>query len=812
MLDQVQHLVEGGFAVHWLREKSKAPFTDAWSTEPVYAWDDLKGRYRDGYNVGVRLGEPSKVGGLFLQVIDLDIRDIHRADEAYRALAEILPESPSLPTVISGSGGLSRHFYFLSALPFRSKKLAHSVTNHVDAKGKTHWDWEIELFGTGKQVAIPPSIHPDTGLPYVWERAFDFDLAAMGLGPVISSDRVKTWAPGIDANRPNVDDDEEDLASIVHKLPMNLTDAQVHDALYALPKADWCEDRDGWLNVGMALHHQYQASNKGLTLWNEFSARSPKYDAADQERVWKSFRITAKSMRFATLLKAAADARLQAELAAADDDADLLGEDDDDEDLLGEIDTTETDLIGGAPAASPGAAWASKLDRNDEGAIKPTLHNMVLIIRNDPRTSGLMAFNQFTQEVAQRGTPGKKVLQKASPKGTKQLTGPIWVLRDPINGDLWTDDKDDAIRDMIESPIRQGGYAIKVSDRDLRAAVNIVAREQSFHPVREYLGGLVWDGVPRLDSLFVRFLGAADTAYSRSVARLALVAGVARVMQPGHKFDFAVILEGLQGKRKSTFIKILGKHWFSELEGDVHNQQQMVESMQGSWVMEIPELSGFGRADIRQIKSFISRTSDKVRLAYARRAQVFHRQCLLIGSTNDREYLRDDTGGRRFWPMLCEAGEIDTVAFAAEIDQVWAEAAAVHRIMREAQPHGDLPLYLTDPEAQAQALAIQEDRRVEGAEDALIGVIGAWLEGPETDPSGFADEDDLIGPAPRTETCLAAIWVECLHKDVASYGQLQAQQLGRAMKRVPGWYSAGHGLTRNHGKQRIFRRLASLCI
>jgi predicted P-loop ATPase len=523
--------------------------------------------------------------------------------------------------------------------------------------------------------------------------------------------------------------------------------------------------------------------------------------------VWKSFRITAKSMRFATLLKAAADARLQADLAAADDDeADLLGEPDEDvDDLIGTIDSDKDDLLGETPVAA-GVAWATKLDRNEDGAIKPTLHNMVLIVRNDPRTAGLMAFNLFTMEVAQRGTPGKKVVQKPSPKGTKQLTGPIWALRDPVNGDLWTDDKDDAIRDVLEAPIRQGGYAIKVSDRDLRSAVNIVAREQSFHPVREYLERLEWDGVERLDTLFVRYLGAVDTAYTRSVARLALVAGVARVMQPGHKFDFAVILEGLQGKRKSTFIKILGKHWFSELEGDVHDQKQMVESMQGSWVLEIPELSGFGRADIRQIKSFISRTSDKVRLAYARRAQEFFRQCLLIGSTNDREYLRDATGGRRFWPVLCEIGEIDTAGFAAEVDQVWAEAAVIYRVMREAQPHGDLPLYLTGAEAQAEALVLQEDRRVADAEDGLVGRIEAWLDSPETDPSGFADEDDLIGPAPRMETCLLAIWIECLRKDDASYGQEPAQRLGRVMKRIPGWYSDGQARLRNYGKQRIFRR------
>ena len=399
------------------------------------------------------------------------------------------------------------------------------------------------------------------------------------------------------------------------------------------------------------------------------------------------------------------------------------------------------------------------------------------------------------------------MVARPSPKGTKQLDGPVWVLHDPVNGDLWTEEKDHAVRDLIETPTRQGGYGIRISDRDLKAAVDIVARENSFHPVREYLERQVWDGKPRIETLFVRYLGAKDTPYSRSVARMMMVAGVARVMKPGHKFDFAVILEGLQGKRKSTFIRILAKNWFAELDGDFHDSKQMVEIMQGQWILEIPELQGFARSDVRAIKAFISRQSDKVRLAYARRAQIYHRQCILVGSTNDRKYLRDDTGGRRFWPVPCRVKEIDTDRLEAEIDQFWAEAVVAYRAMRERHgEHRDLPLFLTDEAAQTEATLIQEDRRVETAEDALAGRIEAWLDTPEHDGNGFEDEDDPVGEL-RLETCLVQIWVECLGRDIAAYNQITAQHLGRALDQIETWHSTGvRKRMGRYGLQRVFAR------
>jgi len=811
VLIQVGPLVQAGMALHWLRPRSKAPVADAWTAAPVYSVAELADSARPGANVGVRLGEPSRVAEHYLHVIDLDIRGAAAADEARAALRAFVPEYAVLPFVISGSGGESRHFYFLTERPFRSRKLAHGAAKFTGPDGKQHWAWEIELFGTGKQVVLPPSVHPDTGIAYRWGREIDFEELDMGVGPFIPESRVAAWAP---KSAPAPDDDDDGLTTLVRAKPMGLTRAEIDSCLAALPAADYCEDRDGWLTVGMALHHEFEGSAAGLAVWNAFSARSKKYDAKDQARVWKSFESSKRPTRMATLIKAAAVARFSADLPEragrglpGTGKADDYGDDVDLDIDAGNSDIEIDDLLG----ESAGPDWTSLLDLNADSAIKGTLHNLTLIVANDPRVAGLPQYNEFTNEVVLRGSPGLlKLKGRKRAKKAKQLTSSMWNVKQKASGDLWVDEHDDGLRNLIEAPKSQGGYGLRVTDRDLKAALRIVADQNRFHPVREYLNSLTWDGTPRCDSLFTRYLGAADTAYSRSISRLTLLGAVVRAFEPGHKFDFVTILEGLQGKRKSTFIDILAKSWFAEIEGNFDNRQEMVGKMQGAWILELPELQGFGRHEVAIIKAFVSSQTDKTRLSYDRRARNYERQCIFIGSTNDSTYLRDDTGGRRFWPVACEVDEIDTEAFGREVDHVWAEAVVLYRAMRADQPHGTLPLYITDAEAKAEALVSQEDRRIVNIDDEMAGTITAWLDRPvTTDDSGFETEDDLLGdsiPTLRNAVCSQEVWRDMLGEPMSRYGQSQQQQIGRALKKVPGWFSAGRGYTEKFGRQRIFRR------
>jgi len=782
--------VTAGWAVHYLHAKTKRPIGKDWSTAPRPTVETLRRAFSADNNLGVRLGEPSRTDFGYLHAFDIDIRVPELAEEAWAAFAALGIDAESLPSVQSGSGGESRHLYFLTDRGFSGKTLVTSEGKHRDSAGKWHYDYEIVLYGTGMQVAMPPSIHPDTGKPYRWERPFDLDAFEQ---PVIASSIIESLG-AVDSS----------ACEFESRPPLDFKPGQLERDLAALP-VERVDDYFDWVMLGQALHHQFGASEEGFQIWVEQSKRSAKFEGTsirEMKRKWRGFgRHRGKPVTMATV-------RLWAQEARA---ASLVDEFDDflDEPQVSEFDDliaappASTDDVDDFDAAAP-LPWRSLLDLTEDKAIKGTLHNLRLIVENDPRTAGVMAFNEFTQEVVQRGLPGKQPpRRKNQPKPVIQLEGSSWMLHDPVNGDFWTEDKDNAIRAVIEAPKTQGGYGFKVPDRDLRAAIDIVGRKNCFHPVREYLNDQNWDGVERVERLFIDYLGAPDDAYTRAVARLMMVAAVARVFEPGIKFDFVVILQGLQGKRKSTFISVLAKSWFAELEGDFDDPKQMVEMMQGAWILEMPELGGFVRADVRHIKAFVSRRSDKVRLAYAKRAQEYHRQCIFIGSTNDDKYLKDDTGNRRFWPIRCNVDGIDTERLEREVDLLWAEALHLYRAMRAKKPRGGLPLYLADAEAQTIAARLQESARVESAEDGMSGEIMGWLARPVV----TGDISDEAEGKPRDTTCLKELWIDALGNDPRTYNQQAAQMVGRAMSKVPGWSSDGHYYTSpKYGRQRAYTR------
>lgn len=823
IVDTIKPFVDAGVAVHWLKPRSKAPAGgNKWQDAPVASLDDLRHSYVDGNNVGARLGEPSRTVWGYLYVIDADIRIPELVDEAWARLEELLPGArATLPCVASGSGGESRHLYFVSDKVFRSKKLATSAGKHRGADGKWHYDFELELFGTGKQVAMPPSIHPDTGLPYRWEREFDFD--GLDSFPCIAASVLENLAVA-----------EEQTFGFETRDPLDFKPGQLESDLDHIPVSDL--DYDDWVRLGQALHHQFGGAQEGFDLWLKHTRRSTKFTGDAQVREmrrikWRSFgRYRGQPVTMGTVRQWAQNARLDALVGDLDDFDDLDEEtgpcdsagtgDSDFDDLIdapatptAASDDDDLDAVFSKGLDTPGDAlpWTSLLAMNKDGdGIAGNLHNVELIICNDARLIGLIQLNEFTQETVQRTPPGiKKKRRAAQPKDVRQLEGRVWDVQDKLNGDLWSDDRDFAIRSVIEAPSTQGGYGLKLTDRDLKAAIVLAANRNAFHPVREYLGGLKWDGKERVSGLWVDYVNATDDAYHRDVARLMMTAAVTRIFEPGHKFDFATILEGLQGKRKSTLIQVLGRNWFGELDGEFSDQKTMIEMMQGKWLMEIPELTGFSRADVRAIKAFISRQRDRARLAYARRAGEFPRQCIFIGSTNDREYLKDDTGGRRFWPVECRLGpddEIDTDALERNVDQLWAEAVSLYREMRATKPHGTLPLYLANRDSRAIAARLQESRRQENPDDVLAGRIAAWLEAAVV--SGNIDDDLTANGKPRfrDETCTAEIWVECLGKDLSAFKFQEQGSVNRALSKVPGWGAAGSKRFDRYGKQRLFAR------
>lgn len=823
ILSAARRLIDAGVAVHLLHRRSKRPVGEHWQTAPVHTYETFAAAYRSGMNIGVRPGEPSHTAAGYLHTIDLDIRKPEMAEEAWGAVLKVWPEARDAPFVISGSGGESRHLYLVTDKPFRSLTLAKSegfdmVFDEEKGREVKKRHWEVSLFGAPKQLVLPPSVHDKTGERYVWGREIEWDLLELGVGPIVPSERIAAWGAADDDL--TLDDDDDGLMALARAEPMGLTEAEVDETLRDLPE-DWVEDHDLWVQVGMALHHEFGGSQVGFEKWCEWARRSEKFDLKDSKYRWsKSFKEThRRPVRMATLIKAAGDHRLASAHADLDD---LIGEPQQQTTALTVVpqaDDLLAELLGDirSPVA-PGASvrqqlvydpeWRSYLHRSDEGQTKPTLHNVKLIVRNDPRMRGIVALNQFSQEIVLIRSPKRSKLQKESPKPLVQLDGDVWKVHDKTNGDVWSDSHDAGLRAVLEAPERQGGYGIKVSQRDMKDAVDLCAQEAAFHPVRDYLNSTSWDGIPRVERLFIDYVGSPDDAYHRQAAMLWLVGAVTRIFEPGHKFDFVPFMRGLQGKRKSTFFQVLAKQWFAELDGDFHDKKAMVEQMQGAWIIEMPELQGFSKAEVTTIKGFISRQRDKVRLSYDRRAKLFARQCVFGGTTNEDEVLRDSTGGRRFWPVDCWVDEIDITRLEANVDQIWAEALVLYRRWREeAGPTAMLPLYIRGEAAQQIARTKQESARQQGVDEVLAARIEDWLSQPIGSDLGL---DTLEGEEPqfRTSICLPQIWVEMMGRDIDAYADRDQQLLSRAIRKVEGWaFSGGRPHFKGYGRQREFKKL-----
>lgn len=509
---------------------------------------------------------------------------------------------------------------------------------------------------------------------------------------------------------------------------------------------------------------------------------------------------------------AQADDRVKGELLAERYDFESMFHDSDtrvapadltDDDLLGfGTDSTSTgarfdpdieDLIGppagvAAPATRQYVApadWYKRLDVTQTGEIKTTLPNVMMILESDPRTRGAIRYDLFNHRVCLRRTVDPEI----------ELVAPAVVPAWRLDGVPWADQFELTLRGILEWPPgkKKKGYGLSGTKQLVTDAAAAIAARNPFHPVREFFDSLVWDGKPRMDRLLVDYLGVEDDEYHREVAQRLLLGAVARVYRPGHKFDFAVILEGPQGIRKSTFIEILAmRRWYGELTDDVSNQNRMVEKMAGKLIMEIGELAALNRSEINDIKAFISRTEDTVRLAYARNSQTYPRQCIFIGSTNQGEYLKDDTGGRRFWPVQILVDMIDTARLEQEMPQIWAEAVHVHRQRRAGlDERAELNLDFKDPRAREVAAELQEEVKVTTEVDSYVGMIEAWLNKPVRLSQLFEDserafdlkEDPLVL---RTVTCAKIIHDAVLADEHIPF-ERAARKINDALAKIKMW-------------------------
>jgi hypothetical protein len=307
------------------------------------------------------------------------------------------------------------------------------------------------------------------------------------------------------------------------------------------------------------------------------------------------------------------------------------------------------------------------------------------------------------------------------------------LLADPLP---WTVDVGRRLSDDVIRQIRQclvETCDVNWSKDDVCEAVLTVAREKTIHPVRDFLAALEWDRTPRLDSLLIRYAGAADNAYVRAIGAKTLIAAVRRVRQPGCKFDNVIVLEGGQGCGKSSFVKALcpAIEWFSDSPIGNTESKDAPLSLQGRWIIELGEMSVLSKSGVEALKQFVSSSIDHVRRPYGRMHEELRRQCIFIGTTNQAAYLKDQTGNRRFWPV--KVGTIDLDALIADRDQLWAEAAA-----REASCESlVLPRELWD------VAAIEQEERV--SDDPWVDTLRAYLDGtPGADGIGPVEPIDRV--------------------------------------------------------------------
>jgi predicted P-loop ATPase len=378
-----------------------------------------------------------------------------------------------------------------------------------------------------------------------------------------------------------------------------------------------------------------------------------------------------------------------------------------------------------------GSAWKKDLLRSKppmnttEGRILPVLANAIAAFRHAPEWAGVLAFNEFGF-----GT----VVLKPAPWGVVP------------NGE-WTDHEDRLAAEWLQ---RQG---ILVSVDVARQAVQTAARDHPFHPVKTYLHSLLWDGVQRLDRWLSTYLGAEDTEYSRAIGSRWLISAVARIFQPGAKADCCLILEGPQGIRKSTALRTIAGEYFTDELADLGSKDAAMQT-RGVWIIELSELDNLSHAEVARIKAFMSRATGRFRPPYGMRLVESPRQCVFAGTVNHGTYLRDETGGRRFWPVVC--GRVDVDGLSEVRDQLWAEAKARYK--------SGCPWWLDTPDL-VQLASDQQEARYEG--DPWEEVIGPWLESKQS-------------------TAISEVLQRCIDKPQAQWTQTDKIRAARCL-RAQGW-------------------------
>ena len=423
--------------------------------------------------------------------------------------------------------------------------------------------------------------------------------------------------------------------------------------------------------------------------------------------------------------------------------------------------------------------WRLDLSRTKKGEVEATVDNLLMILRRDEQLQGIR-FNKLHRyvEITSR-VPWKKELTEWKNADDSELYVYLCI-----------------------------NYA-NFKRQDLTDVLATVARERSYHPIRDYFKSLPeWDGVNRADRILIDYLGADDSEYVREVTKRWLIAAISRVMRPGCKFDYVPVLSGPAGIGKSMLIKALGGDWFSDnLSFDDMRDKAAAEKIQGTWINEISELKGMRKMEVEGVKSFVSRQEDIYRPAYGRQVEHNKRGCVFIGTSNADDYLKDTTGNRRFWPVeVSGKSKIKPWDITDEIrDQIWAEAWYYYDVLDDT----DLILSaeLESVAAEKQIKALEADERLGFVEEYLDRLLPEnwatmdlserryWLDGSEP------------GTVQRDTVCVMEIWSECFKNRKEDKKRSDSDDIVRILQQL-GWKREDRATARVpiYGVQGIYKR------
>ena len=432
-------------------------------------------------------------------------------------------------------------------------------------------------------------------------------------------------------------------------------------------------------------------------------------------------------------------------------------------------------------------SWMEQLECNKKTGLPfSTINNIELILRHDKRIKGTFGYNDLSHRI-------------------ELISDAPW--RSINRGTIWRDTDDGKLRGWLEK-----NYSISGKEKIIDGLSN-VAQDNFFHPIKRYLDSLEWDGVPRLDTMLIEYLGAEDTEYVRMVTRKQFAACVARVYEPGAKKDEMLVLVGeVQGQGKSTLLNIMGDAWFSDSIEDFKGKD-VAEGLQGRWIIEVGELDAMKKNEVETVKKFLSKRTDIFRMAYGRRTDEYKRQCVFFGTTNTIGFLRDSTGERRFWPVDTIAGRETKNVFRdlpKERDQLWAEAKYRYDQGEQLWIDGEL----LNAAVEAQKKHKDADPRIGQVVEYLnMKLPSTWNEMSLQSRREYIHNNQFGEPDDKyvvhDHICPIEIWCELFKGNLDEKSRYDIKMIAHMMKGVPGWEKEekpSH-FGRLYGTQRGYRRV-----